>query len=373
MTGLQIRRRVVIHSRRAIDRGRSIAVPVARRVWAPVDRRRHPARPAGISVLDDQVPEMVVASGRYQFASGQKRYATASDVVWLSPTLVAVAYLLTSTVVVFDFDDADGTPRLTERARFAAQPGISLPSAVASAEGLDWLAVTNSGGGSISFVSYAGERGRLSAVVRGTASIPGDKNIHGLAVAPDARFVAYTSIDDPGGVRVVAAPGPGDGHELEVVSMLVNPHAPQKPKGVRFSPDGRFLVIAYGGNVSRSRRRLKSAFVEVHAYDMATGSIGEFVSRSPESLHMAAGEAVAFFPDGSAIVVTDQVDDTAQVVEFDRATGRLGDVTQRFGWAAGGLTFAHGCAVSPDQRWIAVTNYGDASIRFFASNRRAVV
>ncbi len=364
---LLIRRRVAIHSRRLIGWTAAAFWPARRWVWAPVDRRLHPAQPAAVVVLDNQVPAVLAGSGRHLFASGRKRYATASDVVWLSPERLVAVYLLTSTIAVFDVDDSSGTPVVTCRGQLSGQPGIDQTSAIEVSPDGSWLAVTNSSGGSVSVLTLDDTAGHISATVLARVSHPADRNVHGLAITPDGRFIAFTSIDEPGGVRMVSVSAVDGSVVLRVDSTVVNTHSPLRPKGIRFAPDGRFVVLTYGGNVEHTRARLRPGFVEVRHFDMESGIVGDVVSRTGSALRLGTGEAVAFLPDGSGVVVTDQVRNTAHVIEFDRETGHLGAVTMHIGWAGGGLSFPHGCSVSPDQRWIAVTNYGDGSIRFFAA------
>lgn len=364
---LLIRRRVSIHSRRLIGWIAAVFSPARQLAWAPVDRRAHPAQPTAVVVLDNQIPAVLAGSGRHLFASGRKRYATASDVVWLTPNRLAAVYLLTSTIAVFDVDDSSGAPVATLRGQVSGQPGIEMASSIAAAPDGTWVAVTNSSAGSVSVLSLDDGVGDISVTVLATVAHPADRNVHGLAVTPDGRFIAFTSIDEPGGVRM-ASVSAGDGDiAVRVDSTVVTAQSPLRPKGIRFAPDGRFVVLAYGCNVDRTRMRLQPGFVEVRRFEMESGTIGDVVSRTGPALRLGAGESVAFLPDGSGVVVTDQIHSTAQVIEFDRQTGQLGAVTMHIGWTAGGLSFPHGCSVSPDQRWIAITNYGDGSIRFFAA------
>lgn len=366
-----ISQRAAFHSRRLFETFSAAVAASRARANQSFDRRAHPLRPSAVVVLDHHAPAVLAGSGRHLFAAGRKRYATASDVLWLSPSRLVVVYLLTNTVTVFDFDDSSGTPVVTLRGEVTHPQGIEWPSAIAAPPDRRWLAVTKSAGGAVTVFSVDESDESMSATVLATVSFQDDRSVHGLAVSPDGRFIAHTSIDEPGGIRITHVPSSNTWPTPEPMSAMTNTNSPLKPKGIRFTPDGRFVVVAYGSNVTRSRAQFAPGFVEVRRFDTQSGAIGEVTSRTPESFRLGAGESIAMLPDGTRLVVTDQVRNTAQMLEFDRETGQLGEVVMHIGAGAGGLSFPHGCAVSPDQRWIAITNYGDGSIRFFPTTPSA--
>lgn len=367
MRPLAVRRRVGSVIRRTSALVAAGSVSVRRRLGRRRDRRDHPTAPVSVLVLEGQAPEQVAGFGRSLFAATKARYATASDVVWLSADRVAVSYLLTSTIAVFDLDDSSGTPRLEVREQVGSCPGFAWPTAITASPDRRWLAAANSAEGSMVVLPLSGDRNPSIGTVSCSVAVSGDCNLHGIAASPDGRVIAYTSIDVPGGIRLVRVEDDDGRLGMRLVATIDNIHSPLKPKGIRFSPDGRFVFLAYGGNVTHHRSRMVPGFIEVRRYDMHAGAIGEIVCRTDDAAGFLCPEAIAVYPDGSRIVVTDQVDDSARVIEFDRETGRLGAVVLRIGWAAGGLSSPHGCAVSPDQRWIAIANYGDASVRFFTA------
>ena len=199
-----------------------------------------------------------------------------------------------------------------------------------------------------------------------TIHVPGDGQVHGVAFAPDGRHLVFTTIDVGGGLRVVRIADASDGGlELELTAVIENADAPIRPKGVRFSADGRHLLIAYGDNASTIPRRGGHGFVAVHEWDPASGTIGRRIDRSSARSGIECGEDLTLIADDTAVIVTDQFKDAVHIMRLDRVTGRLGEAQQVVSWSAGGLTMPHGCATSPDGSTVAVTNYGDGTVRFF--------
>jgi hypothetical protein len=333
---------------------------VGRVLWAPVDRVRNPLVPVLVVELDDQTPRAAAEFGSSLFVGGE-RFATASDVTWLDHTSFAVCYLLTSSVAVFNVEISGGSPACTLLCEVRDPDAFGNPEAIESLSGGQLIAMTDSVSGRLLLVRVGSGGGR-GLELASAVSVPGDRNVHGLAVSPDERFLAYTAIDEPGGLRVAEVLG---GDRLELVDVVANPHAPLKPKGLHFTPDGRHLVVAYGANASSNRRRIRRGFLEVCEFNPSTGVIGKALSRSPRSLCLSVPEWVSVDQAGKAVIVCDQAREQVSTIRFNPDSGVMGDAVLRISWAAGGLSFPHGCGISPDERWIAVANYGDGSVRLF--------
>jgi len=346
---------------------------VRRRIRRRSDRRDRPVRPTVVMVLHGQSPHEFDPSVPALFVGDRRRRATASDIAWLDPHRVVVLYLSTSALAMFDYDDSGPLPELRLRELIEGRRGLEQPDGLAVAPGGTWFALTNTLDGSLAVVSDLGRSSLATAPIVTLRAEDGDKNLHGVAISPDGQTIVYTSVDDPGGMRVVGVTIEGEvATGLELLGMEPNVHGSLKPKAVRFTPDGRFLVIGYGGNAGRAGLRLPKGFVEVRRFDPLRRRIGDVVSRTGNGVRLETIESVAMFADGSAFAVTDNSADRVEIFDLDPIMGTIGPSRLSLGWAAGGLSFPHGCALSPDQRWLAVTNYGDGSVRFFdVSGERA--
>ena len=140
-----------------------------------------------------------------------------------------------------------------------------------------------------------------------------------VAFSPDGRHLVFTTIDVGGGLRVVRIADASDGGlELELTAVIENADAPIRPKGVRFSADGRHLLIAYGDNVSPIPRRGGHGFVAVHEWDPASGTIGRRIDRSSARSGIECGEDLTLIADDTAVIVTDQFKDAVHIMRLDR-------------------------------------------------------
>jgi DNA-binding beta-propeller fold protein YncE len=185
---------------------------------------------------------------------------------------------------------------------------------------------------------------------------------HGVAFAPDGHHLAFTEIGTQGFVEVAeAATG-------RSVCRLENPLAPQKPKGVAFTPDGRWLFVSYGPSASAGASRAGAAggALGVHRYHARNGRIDPH----PVAASHAAGEVLGGF-DSCAVLPCPTRQRTIRVLAVDQAGDRMlafdFDPRTRTISAAGefvdNLSFPHAVAASADGRFVATANYGDDTVR----------
>lgn len=333
----------------------------------PGDRRRHPWRPSLVVVE----PDLTVAGSRPLhegfFAGTRRRWATAGSLTWLDDAHLVVAHLLTGTLVLYRFDREGDRPVLRRRARTDADPHLHLPEDIAATPDRRHVAVTNSGTGLLVLLDAEALRDRGAVVVTGRAGAPGDRVPHGVDVSPDGRFVVWSIVDVIGGLRIAAVDALLHAGPEAVVEPLVvaDPVQTGKPKGVAFAPDGRHLLLSYAPNVTTGAGLQVPGWIEVRTWNTATGRPGPVVDRL-DGVGRNAFEALTFLRDGETVVVTDQAGDTAHVLRFAPATGRLSWVEGvGIGRSRGGLRSPHGCVGTPDGGGVVIACYGDASVRVF--------
>lgn len=324
-------------------------------------------------VEPDLTPEGARSLHSGFFAGSRLRRATVGAITWAVDGRYLIAgHLVSSTIVVYRTDTVDGRFSLQRVARTQPHPAVDQPEDLAVTPDGRHLVVTNSGTGSLSLLDLeallvAGEVG-----VVGRAHAAGDRVLHGVDVSPDGRWAVYSTIDTPGGLRVVAiddmvaagADEPVPAHTVD------DPVQREKPKAVTFTPDGAHLVLAYGPNVGSTRVAHPRGWVEVREWDAGTGRPGTVVARRwPPG--PGCGEAVAFLRDRETFVVTDQVGDAAHFLRWDPRAESL-TVLDRpsIGWVRGGLRAPHGCLVTPDGSALVIASYGDASLRVFDLDQR---
>ena len=200
--------------------------------------------------------------------------------------------------------------------------------------------------------------GARQRICRGSAT----GAFHGLTFAPDGRHIAVTEIGSPGFVAVMRA------ESGERTCFLENRYAPFRPKSIAFSPDGRFALIVRGLNVGpKAAALVPGGLLSVHPFDAASGiiaseALAEFQGQSTSFIHVDMCSILPTAPSAPyRILVVDQGIDEIVAFDFDPGSRTLAFA----GHFLAGLSFPHGVAVSADGRFVAVTTYGDDSLRIF--------
>jgi sugar lactone lactonase YvrE len=337
----------------------------------PRDRVFFPISPVLVRTEPGQEPAAMALLGLPSRHIGAKpRWATCASVTWAGPDRLMVVHMLTSTVFTYDFDGTVSPPRLELRHTLRDVTDLVWPDGIATSPDGRWAALSNQSRGTITVMAIDAESGALRPDTLATIGVDGDINPHGVAFSPDSKFIVYTTVDLPGAIRVVSL-DTASGHDEQAMLTLVqrpdHARSPLAPKGVAFSPDGRFIAVSYGGTATRAVTRPGRGMIEIRTYDPTSGTLGEAISESSPSLPLRCGEDIAWMPDGRRLLVTDQEAERALLIDVEPATGAIGAVSAEIRRAASGLSLPHGCAASGDGRWIAVTNYGDATVRIFAT------
>ena len=354
-------------------------VIVALRRWAvaPIDRVRHRVGPVAVVCELDLLPgRRTSMHHRPLFAGAGRRWATTGSAAWLSDTTLVSVNLVQGSLSVFDFDSSGTTPTLRRRHLYRGIEGVKDPTCLGVSPDRRWLAITNSGHGTVTVLSTDGlADGRQPRVVA-SARAEGDRNVHEVTFTPDQRHVMWSSIDRPGGLRWCEFSAADGQVRLGPVHWRDNERSPLKVKGIDIDPDGRFVALSYGINAARRASRHHRGAVEVASFDPATCTVGPVISRLADQIPLACGEDLTYVAGGSLLAVVGHFEDQVLLVHADPVTGRLGGEVGRIGRSAGGLRTPHGVLVSPDQRWLLVASYGDASVKVFevsaivASGRR---
>jgi DNA-binding beta-propeller fold protein YncE len=183
---------------------------------------------------------------------------------------------------------------------------------------------------------------------------------HGLSFSPDSRHLALSEVGTPGYVEVVRT------DSGTCTCRLENLYAPLKPKGVAISADGCFVVLALAPNVLREGEAAASGgMLAVHRFDAERGiiapkAVAEIFSSSAA---LYAVESCTILPASASrpfrILAVDQAADLVRAFDFDASQGTLASA----GVFAAGMSFPHGIDASPDGRFVAITNYGDDTLR----------
>lgn len=299
---------------------------------------------------------------------GRMRRATCSGVAWFRGYHLAVVNLYGCHLRIYRFHPNDDSAKVPARIEclHEVSVGIEVPEKVAVAPDGTLLAVASAWSevSGVSLFSIDAQSPNPSAgceIIR-----PGSKKsghaFHGAAFTPDSRHLAFTEVTEPGYVEVVSVVST----KREQTCSITNRLAPLKPKSIAFSHDGRFAAIAMGYNGTPNHQSLPTGgMLMIHRFDSASGVIAPepLAELKGEGRSLATTDMCTFLPATSgkyySIAVVDQATDAILAFEFDAKKQTLVVA----GVFADGLSFPHDVAVSADGQFVAITNYGDDTLR----------
>jgi WD40 repeat protein len=191
---------------------------------------------------------------------------------------------------------------------------------------------------------------------------------HGVQFSPNSEYLVSCSIDHAGLILVYKLVYGANG-ELEVILSQVVPNrfSPLKPKSIDFSADGSLMAVCYGPNAADSFAF--NGALTIYAFDSDRGTVSsEPLCELKETPELSYPDDVSFSHDAlsSVIVVPSQVNDTVLFYSFDKGNKRIDPNFYAFKNPEAQLYFPHGIALSSDDRYLAVSNYGDDKVTVYA-------
>jgi 6-phosphogluconolactonase (cycloisomerase 2 family) len=303
-------------------------------------------------------------SGDVRYIGPRPRLATCSGAAWFHEQYIATVHLLGNALHTYRWDSR--TNKLTLVQTEVEMEGLDRPENIACSSDGSVLAISNGRGGAVHLYAIDPETHVVRSTPVARIQCSGDVNTHGLSFSPCSRFLAFTTVDDPGYIRVhKIARTAQDGIQPTALQAVKNALHPLKPKGIDFSPDGRFVAICYAHNAG-ARPGMTGGMLAIHSFSAESGLQRRPVSRGGSELGLSNPDDLSFFPDGAHIVATNQDIDTAVIVATDPATGALGKRCMTLANPGAQLSYPHGTAVSRDGKYLAIANYGDDKLAIYA-------
>lgn len=303
-----------------------------------------------------------------QYVGHRARLSTCTGVAWLLAgqgyTIVS-ANLLEGSLLLCYFDPRQN--RCTLLAKYdKTVTQLNWPENLSISPDGQLLAISDSYCGTIAFYQRCPDGLIIPHPIALLHPGMGDIGLHGIRFSPDGHYLGYVTYDGLGKVRLFRIEKNEQSIALQAVCSIENSFVGLAPKGLDFSQDGRYVAITYsakaaGGCVETSGK------VAIFAFDACHGFItSEPISQIGIECGLNIPEDVLFCSEDRFVLVSNQGGDTISLHGFDPQSGRLSPQATMALDAASGLNFPHGFAISPDGKFLAVSNYGDDKIAIYA-------
>lgn len=298
------------------------------------------------------------------YIRGRSRLATCSGVAWFHGDHLATVNVLGRTIHVYRFDSNDKTLTLVQSLNGAT--GLAGPENLAISPNGRLLAITDSRDGVVKLFSIDRQTHHIDSNPQVTIKHDEDEVAHGISFSPCSRFLAYTTVDEPGQIRIYRIVQNESGIIAEPFQQIENTHSPLKPKGIDFSPDGSSLVVCFGPNAGFTPRRGRGrGTLMLYAFDERRGISPMPLSIGSKRLKLMSPDDVKFLACGDQVVVTQQATDKVATVAVESSGKKLGKQTLVLQNPQSHLSFPHGAGVCSDGVHLAITNYGDDTLAIY--------
>ncbi len=301
---------------------------------------------------------------QFWYCDGRKRYATCSGVSWYHGDHLACVNVLGNAIHAYRFDRE--VLRLVPVQTLSGAASMVKPENISFSPDGTLVAITDMGAADMKVCRVDPQTHEISLDGFALVNEKTDRTAHGVGFSRCGRFVAYTTVDKPGLIRLYRVEADASKIQIEPFQVFINTLHPLVPKGIDFAADRKRVAICYAPNVSREKARDRRGRLEIRAFDPNRGIASEPLSISSRLHAIRCPDDVRFFDGDTRVVLTQQGDDSALVVAVDPATSALGRGTQTLRNPVSRLSFPHGAGVSQDGRWVAITNYGDDKLGIYA-------
>ena len=308
-------------------------------------------------------PLLKPTSFRSRLIGRRQRHATCSGVAWFHGRHIATVNLLGNSIHTYQFDEVARSFAPLQTLVNAA--GLAEPENLSFSPDGRLLAVTNSRDGAVVLYDVDRSTHRIDPTPVARIHCAGDVNAHGVSFSHCGRFLAFTTVDSPGYLRVFTIVHSAAGRVLATpFQHIANMVAPLKPKGVDFSPDGRRVVVCYAPNAGSGPEGGRG-LLAMHSFDAERGLGSQPLWSGGAELGLRNPDDVRFSPYGSHVVVTNQDIDTATILTVDEENGAFRQTTT-LRHPRAQLSFPHGIGISKDGKYLAIANYGHDTFTVYA-------
>jgi hypothetical protein len=184
---------------------------------------------------------------------------------------------------------------------------------------------------------------------------------HGVRFSPISDFFAFTTIDQAGSVSFYRTNLQHKKIILEYSFTFKVKHQTLRPKAISFTLDEKFVAIQYAPTFGNPGKTV----VEIYTFDKNNFQLGSEPTCS-RNFDTVVAEDVIFIQNNTFIALSDQIGHKIISCSFDKETGELGEPFILLKNPEAKISFPHGIGLSKDEKYLAVSNYGDDKLTIYA-------
>ena len=288
----------------------------------------------------------------------RSRHATCIGAAWFHDHYLATVNLYGEHIITYHFDEEKKEFTILQQIRNQPNALLEYPEHIAISHDGTILAVCNNHHKAfISLYSIDAQTHLIDPTPFFTLFSHGF--LHNVSFSPDDTYLASASFDKKESICVYKLQANSSTKALKLAYKGANVRPDLKLKGVNFTQDGRYVILAYAYAISASPH-LESELA-IHPFNK-DGTIGEIISSVKGNFSF---DGVAFFNNDTAIVAPDQAHDSLLIYPFNPETGLIEDNCTIIQNPDAQLSFPHGVAICQNGNYLVVTNLGDDTFNLY--------
>lgn len=184
--------------------------------------------------------------------------------------------------------------------------------------------------------------------------------IHNVRFTLDGKYLAYVTFDKLESIKIFKIIIENNIFRLYNIFCKDNEYESIRAKAINFTKDGKFVIICYCTAAVDSVFGINSC---ITSYKFnPNGTIGEKISEIKDKL---AIEDIIFINNDNNILVSDQSNDRILNYKFNKENGEIKEIQDTIENPDGCLSFPHGMSISDNNKYLAVSNYGDDKFNIY--------
>lgn len=293
-----------------------------------------------------------------RYAGDRPRYSTCSGVKWFQESnyLFAVS-MHASSVQLYSFNPIKHKLKIHRNYTDSKQLGINRPENIDISPDGSLLAISTLRSSNVQIYSLD-ENNFMNPVPLHTIKAG---FAHGARFSPDGKTLGHVELNPGSKFCFHKIERQKDGQlNVKKTQSIKNPFKGVAPKSLDFSKDGRFVVIGCCVQL-KGKQGAEAGVIASFHFDQEKGCM------DPKPISIVEGipsvETLAFAPNSSSFVITDQVYDKVYGFHFNQETGEIGPKWLLLENPDAQLCIPHGIAFS--DKFVAVTSCGDDKVTVY--------
>lgn len=188
--------------------------------------------------------------------------------------------------------------------------------------------------------------------------------IHNITFNNTGKYLAAAGFEPNESIEIYKI----DTQKREILSSVfkrVNTRPGRKTKAVKFTSDDKFIIAAYSISAQKKGHFLEKTIIHIYNFDAIKEKIESPVCEIEDAHDIDCVEDIALLPDDKAIALSDNANDSVIIYPFNGETGQLNATYEVIKGPETNFSFPHGLALSPDNNFLIVTNYGNDSFSLY--------